>query len=360
MKFRLSIAPRNIVIRLPNWVGDILMTRQAVQGFRGLWPDARFIGMVRLQHQELVKRFDLFDDLLCAPEGSGLARAISVREAAVELRVFNADLAVVLSSSFESALTARFAGIPVRVGHDTDRRGILLTSPIPFRFDAHRAESFNDVARFVGAHVPETLSPLALTEADRGYADRLFRTMAWEPGVRPVFLNPAAAKAPRAWSSDRFRSLAEHLVSGAEARPVVLHARPPFGNSAGWAERHGIAIVDDVSLPELAALLERCELYVGNDSGPAHLAAALGIRTVTIFGSSVAERTGPIAMAPVLSNADTERHVAVTASYACAPCRERFFVDCPSPPTAGGQPPCLDAVTLDAVKAAIGKTGQMQ
>ena len=360
MKFRLPVAPRNVVIRLPNWVGDILMTRRAVQGFRGLWPGARFIGMVRLQHQQLVKRFDLFDDLLCAPEGAGLSRAISVRSAAAELRAFNADLAVVLSSSFESALTARFSGIPVRVGHDTDRRGILLTYPIPVRFDVHRAESFNDIARFVGAHVPETLTPLVLTEADRGYVDHLFQTMAWEPGVRPVFLNPAAAKAARAWSSDKFRLRAEHLVSGAGAPPVVLHARPPFENSPQWAERHGIAMVDDVSLPELAALLERCELYVGNDSGPAHLAAALGIRTVTIFGSSVPERTGPIAMAPVLSNGDAECHVAVTASYACAPCRERFFVDCPSPPTAEGQPPCLEAVTLEAVKAAIGKTSQTQ
>ena len=97
MKFRLPVAPRNVVIRLPNWVGDILMTRRAVQGFRGLWPGARFIGMVRLQHQQLVKRFDLFDDLLCAPEGAGLSRAISVRSAAAELR-----------ASYE---TAREAGV---------------------------------------------------------------------------------------------------------------------------------------------------------------------------------------------------------------------------------------------------------
>ncbi len=360
MKFRLPVAPQNIVVRLPNWMGDILMTRQAVHGFRELWPHATFIGMVRLPHQQLVKRFDVFDDLLCAPEGTGFTRVTSVRSAAVALRAFNADLALVLCPSFESALTMRLAGIPVRVGHDTDRRGILLNCPVPFRSDVHRVEAFNDVVRSVGAPVPEVVPRLVPTETDRGYADRLFRTMAWGQGVRPIFLNPAAAKAPRAWSSDKFRALAEHLVSGSDARPVVMHARFPFGSSPGWAERHGIAIVDDLSLTELAALLARCQLYVGNDSGPAHLAAALGIRTVTIFGSSVPERTGPVAMCSVLATGGAERHVAVTASYACAPCRERFFVDCPSPPTADGQPRCLDAVTLDAVKSAIEKMVQPQ
>ena len=97
---------------------------------------------------------------------------------------------------------------------------------------------------------------------------------------------------------------------------------------------------------QLGAVVERCGLYVGNDSGPMHLAAALGIPTVGIYGPSSPDRTSPRGTleAP---------HLAVSAFFECSPCREKFFDECPSPPTSDRKPPCLAQVSVETVVAEV-------
>jgi lipopolysaccharide heptosyltransferase II len=338
------VNPTRLLVRLPNWVGDVLMARTAVEALRARWPQARLVGMAQAPHVSLVERFGLFDRVVGAPGGSGPARAAAVWVAARELRSQRLDAAVVLAPSFEAALSPWLAGIGRRVGHDTDRRRWLLTDAVAPRPAAHRTDEYLDLMRVLDAgDRPASSSPLVLTAADRAYAARLFDARAWPADSRPVFVNPAAAKTPRAWSADRFRELLERL---SDAGPLVVHDRPPYAARQNPRSEHGIARVRDATLPELAALLERCALYVGNDSGPAHLAAAVGIPTVTIHGPSSPARTAP-------RGAGAEPHVAVSAAFFCSPCRERFFDECPSPPSADGRPPCLDAVTVDEVAAAV-------
>lgn len=337
--------PTRLLVRLPNWVGDILMARPAVEAIRARWPEAQVVGMARAPHTALVERFGAFDLIVEAPGGAGLARAAEVWAAARRLRVRRLDTAVILAPSFEAALGPWLASIGRRIGHDTDRRRRLLTDPVAPRPGAHRTDEYLDLARVLDAvDRPSPASPLVLTAADRAWAARLFDTLAWQEDSRPLFVNPAAAKTPRAWSAEKFRALVERL-SGT-GRPVVVHDRPPFAAPPDWAGRHGAALVRDATLPELAALLARCALYVGNDSGPAHIAAAVGIPTVTIHGPSSPGRTAP-------RGTGEGARVAVTASFPCSPCRERFFDECPAPPSADGRPPCLEAVTVDEVAAAV-------
>lgn len=337
--------PGNLLVRLPNWVGDILMAHPAVCALRARWPHARLVGMARRPHAALAERLGVFDRIVAAPGGSGLARAAAVRAAARALRSLRVDTAVVLAPSFEAALSAWLAGAGRRIGHDTDRRGLLLTDPVAPRPGVHRADEYLDLARVLDAGVPPAGAPrLSLIAADRVCAARLFAAMGWRDDARPLFVNPAAAKTPRAWSAVRFRALAERLAGA--GRRVVVHDRPPFEVPPGWAAVHGVALVRDATLPELAALLERCALYVGNDSGPAHLAASAGIPTVTIHGPSSPARTAPRAGAG-------DPRVAVSAGFDCSPCRERFFDECPSRPSADGRPPCLAAITVEEVAAAV-------
>ena len=180
--------------------------------------------------------------------------------------------------SFEAAFTAWLAGIPRRIGSATDRRGALLTEPVAVSSDLHRSDGFAALVAALGwgVAVDERATPLVLTGDDRGYAGRLFRDLGWPDDVRPLFVNPAAAKTPRAWSTARFRELAE--VLGRTGRRIIVHGRPPFDAPPDWAASHGVALVSDATLPQMCALLERCALYVGNDSGPAHLASILGCR----------------------------------------------------------------------------------
>lgn len=346
--------PPRILIRLPNWIGDIAMASPAVDAVRATMPTAHLVGMAGLAHCELVARITALDEVIAAPARHGLARLATLLRASRRLRSGRFDAALLMAPSFEAAFTAWLAGIPRRIGCATDRRGALLTESVEVSADLHRSDGF---AALVGALGPvavdERATPLVLRSDDRAYARRLFRDAGWPDGARPVFVNPAAAKTPRAWSTARFRELAE-VLGRTTGRRIVVHGRPPFDAPPGWAASHGIALVGETTLPQMCGLLERCALYVGNDSGPAHLASVLGVATVTLFGSSTAHRTGPRARRGVSA-------VTVSADFECSPCRERFFAECPSPPSPEGRPPCLEAISVeqvvDAVERALADTG---
>ena len=143
--------------------------------------------------------------------------------------------------------------------------------------------------------------------SDRAYIDRLLTTLG-PPGLAsPIFINPASGKKPRAWASDRFRQLAEHLAERYPAMSVLVHDHHPFDPPAGWPSSDSIRTVSGASLVELAAVIERCSLYVGNDSGPMHLAAAVGTPVIGVFTCTTARRSGP----------PRGRHVLIETSVAC-------------------------------------------
>ena len=357
-------ATGGILIRLPNWVGDIMMALPALGALRAAFPDERLVGMVRPRHAELAERISYLDEVVLAPRRKGVGRPVSALTIIRDLRRAGLERAVLLAPSFEAALTARLAGIPVRVGHDTDHRKALLTNPVAAR-DAHRVDGFLDVVGELGATAEHGDGHgdgsekgsgdgggqgrgLVLTAADRAYVDRLFEGAGsdFDADARPVFVNPAAAKTPRAWASDRFRGLADGVVERYLDVPVLVHDHPPFKVPKGWPESRSVRLVRGASLPELAAVMERCALYVGNDSGPMHIAAALGVPTVGIYGSSSPRLTSP-------RSPNGAPHTVVSADFECSPCRERFFEECPSPPTEDQRPPCLDAVTLEMVLSAV-------
>ena len=344
-------------MRLPNWVGDIALALPAVAAIRASRPGARIIGMARESHCALARRIPAFDEVVSAPGGRGRARIAEVWRAARCLRAARPAVAIVMAPSLEAALTAWLAWIPRRIGHPTDGRGALLTDSVAPAPNRHRADGFAALASAFTEAVPEAgavVEPagplLVLTEDDRGYARRAFATAGWPEDARPLFINPAAAKAPRAWAAARFRALVDTLGRHDPGRRFLLQDHSPFEAPPGWQSGRAVACAGAATLPQLCALLERCAIYVGNDSGPAHLAAALGVPTVTIFGPSVPSHTGP---RPREGAAAAE----VTAAFACSPCRERFFEECPSPPAADGRPPCLDAIpvawVVDAVERAL-------
>ncbi|MCY4600850.1 MAG: glycosyltransferase family 9 protein [Acidobacteria bacterium] len=331
-----------LLIRLPNWVGDILMALPAVQALRRHRPRARLVAMARDAHVELASRVAAFDHVVPAPPPAGRGRLRAWQRAVEALRSEQLQAALLLAPSFESALTARAAGIPVRVGHATDRRELLLTHSVPADSGKHRTDGFLDLAGALGAAPAPEAAKISFQAPEREYADDLFRQAGIDARERPVLVNPAAAKTPRAWSSDRFCRLAETIADYGDKTPLLVHNHAPFDPPASWPAHPSIHLVSGASLIQLGAVIERCRLYVGNDSGPMHLAAALGLPTVGIYGPSTPDHTSPRA-------GSGAPHRAVSARFACSPCRERFFDECPSPPTADGRPPCLDAVSVEAV-----------
>ena len=323
-----------------------MMALPAIESLKQAFPEAHLIGMARPDHVELIRRIQAIDEVVSAPHQTGSDRRRAIWSSTRELRDADLDLAVLFATSFEAALTVWMAGIPIRLGHDTDRRTALLNRVVKAVGDRHRADSFQDLSSELGGKPVESADALQSTAPDRAYAEQLFDEAGIGPDAAPVFVNPASAKTPRAWSSQRFRQLAERIVERHPGVQVLVHDRHPFERPSGWPASDVIHTVSKASLVELAAVMERCALYVGNDSGPMHIAAALGVPTIGIYGPSSPERTAP-------RGAKGAPHVEVSASFECSPCRERFFEECPSPPSPDARPPCLDAISVETVAAQV-------
>ena len=342
---------RRILIRLPNWVGDMMIALPAIQSLRVAYPGAHVIGMARSEHIELAQRIQALDEVVPAPPRAGSNRHLAMLAVTRSLRQAKLDAAVLLAPSFEAALTVWLAGIPVRVGHATDHRSALLNRVVGVR-ECHRSDGFRDVVSAFGATSTDDTDcqeGLRVAASDHAYVDRMAATLGLTGHAPVVFVNPASGKKPRAWASDRFRQLAERLAKRHPEMSVLVHDHHPFDRPDAWPSSDSIRTVSGASLVELAGVIQRCSLYVGNDSGPMHIAAALGVPTIGIYGPSSPQRTSP-------HGARGAAHIAVSASFACSPCRERFFEECPSPPSLDERPPCLNDVSVEMVVEAVDRT----
>lgn len=317
------------------------MALPALQALRAHNHDARLVAMARPDHLEFVRRISVFDDVLPGPPKDVVEWWGSWWKAVRTIRASNFQVAVLLAPSFESALTAFLGGVPIRVGHIADRRSWLLSHRVALNANKHRKDEYLDVVKLFGAKPVSGPTPLRFQLAECRYVDQLFKREGFDQNDRPVFVNPAAAKTPRAWSSERFQRLAEHIADRHQVQ-VLVHQHPPFSAPNDWPRHPQVRVIEDATLVQLGAVMQRCRLYVGNDSGPMHVAAALGIPTVGIYGPSSPGRTSPA------SDSNTS-HLAVSSYFSCSPCRERFFDDCPSPPSQEGRPPCLDEIKVDTV-----------
>lgn len=348
-----------VLVRLPNWLGDIMMALPALQALRAALPNAEIVAMVRPDHVELVGRVTGLNGVIVAAARNGSDRYRTGLAVIRELRNGGFDTAVVLAPSFEAALTVWLAGIKVRVGHDTDYRGIFLNRVVAMR-DVHQSDAFLDVVAELAANTKRLSVPAGVfgggsadqvcrfvcAPKERDWADRFFSEADFSSETRPVFINPAAAKRPRAWSAEKFVKLVDILAAHHPKLPVIVHHHHPFELPDGWPGRTSAHILSGASLMELAAVVERCRLYVGNNSGPMHVAAALGVPTIAVYGSTSPALTSP-------RGAEGARHVSVSANFNCSPCRERFFEECPSPPSADERPPCLNAISIETVVEAV-------
>tara|TARA_B100001123_G_scaffold449314_1_gene614160 strand:+ start:45642 stop:46697 length:1056 start_codon:yes stop_codon:yes gene_type:complete len=335
------LSARKILIRFPNWVGDIVMTLPALQALRTSMPDAHFVAMVRSEYFDFTRRIAAVDELIEAPSFSGKNRARNWWQCVKQLRRENIQGAILFSTSFESAFTVWAAGIPVRIGHSTDWRSALLTHRVSPDIVHHRSKGFCSLAETVGTVAHSEASPFLFQAAERQYVDQLFRQLGLNSEAAPIFVNPAAVKIARAWSSRRFEEMVDRIARE-QGVPIFVHARHPFVPTEGWPKNPEVHLIKDVTLVQLSELIGRCRLYVGNDSGPMHIAAALGIPSIGIYGPSHPDYTSPYEVTG-------GSHLAISGFLECSPCRERFFEECPEPPSLDGRPPCLDRVSVETV-----------
>ena len=336
-----------ILVRGVNWLGDAVMTTPALQRLREAKPDAR---ITLLTHEKLA---DLWRNHPSLDATMSFSAAENVFSVAGKLRRELFDTALIFPNSPRSALEAFFARIPGRVGYARNWRRLLLTHTVPSRAGAMRMhkrsraeieqriaqnaprESFpseahhvHDYLHLVGAlgANPMPLPPL-LHVSDEEVAT-VRKRFHWPHDKLLFALNPGAEYGPaKRWPLERFIELATQLHSKTSCHWVVLGGRADRELARGIASAiaSGIGsanvtnIAGETSLRELCAALKTCAVAVTNDTGPMHVAAALGTPVVVPFGSTSPEMTAP-------SSASSAKHEFIVGQVPFTPCFRR---ECP-------------------------------
>ena len=308
--------PGSIIVRTPNWLGDTVMALPALTALRAAEPEARIVLVGRWA--PLLSGQGVGDVLLDYPRP--LASRRRVARALADAR---ADVVILLPNSLEAALAAWRWRAERRVGYATDGRGALLTDPVPLPSPRrHQVEEYTALLAPLGVDGPRTAQPeWKLRDdaaADREASD-LLAVAGLEAGQSLIGLHLGAAfGSSKLWPADAFGRLARAL-DAAGLRPVLLGTADDAATAEMVIGAAGTAVPSLVGRDRpalLPRLLARLRCLVSGDTGVAHLAAAVGVATVTLFGPTDRRLTAPLGRdARVLDRA-----------VPCAPC---FLPTCP-------------------------------
>jgi len=334
-----------IMIRATNWVGDAIMALPALRAVRQKYTEAQISIVARPYVAEIYRDQGIADELI-PYDPAGTHRGWNGREnLTAELSAKKFDVALLLQNAFDAAWLAWRAQIPERIGYARDGRSLLLTKAIPVpkpgEIPAHEKFYYLELLRRAGWLEylrDDTHIALEVPEAGRQKALQTLR----EAGARSNALRIAVGAgasygSAKCWPPDRFAKALNAFLSNHDADVILLGTpgeTPVTDAIAAELNRPPINLTGKTSIGELPALLSRCHLFLGNDSGAMHVAAAVGLHVVAIFGPTDPNGTSPV----------TPRATIVQQKPYCNPC---FLRRCPTDHR------CMIAVTPKMVEAAL-------
>ncbi len=335
---------QRLLVRAPNWIGDAVMAIPALRAVRAAHPGWQ-VTILALPWVADLYEGEGYCDRVQLYRRAEVHRGFLGRERlARTLRTPPFDRAVLLQNAFDAAWLAWRARIPERIGYNRDARGPLLTArvrvPTSGEIPAHQRFYYLELllrAGLIQRYPADTSSRFDRIEHLREQGLARWRQLGLPTGPW-IGVSPGAAfGSAKRWFPARFAAAACELAQAGQARVAVFGSAAEAPLAAEVARQAGpgsACLAGRTTLSEFLALASTCSLYLTNDSGSMHVAAALGVPTVAVFGSTDADATGPAA-----PWARVVRH-----PVECSPCLLR---ECPIE----GHP-CMDGVEVRDVVAA--------
>jgi heptosyltransferase II len=333
-----------ILVRAPNWVGDAVMAIPALEAVRHSRAGAEISVLARPAVAALLLGQPFADRILdydyCGIHRGWLGREKLIRQ----LRNERFDCAVLFQNAFEAAWLAWRAGIPERIGYARDARGALLTKPVivprPGEIPAHESHYYLEMLRRAGwLKSGDEMGAIRLDIPGpaRQSAEAALRRAGARDGVWRCAIAPGASYgAAKCWAPERFASLADCLISECGADVIffgTLAEREIVAQICSAMKSRAISLAGETSMRDLAAMFSACSIFIGNDSGAMHVAAAAGIPVIGIFGSTDPEGTAPV----------TQQFTLIREAVSCSPC---FLRQCPVDHR------CMTRISVDSVFSA--------
>jgi len=343
----MKLPAKKILVMRYRFIGDTVLTVPFFRNLRRAEPDAKITWVVAPGSSDVVEGIPYVDALLfwdpvtIHADSKGTHRTLASKLAFIwGLRAERFDKVYVLKRSISSALIAWLSGAPQRIGFDTEGRGCLLTTKVPYRHDRHEVENFLAVLQADGVKVHDDYLEVWTTPEEEQKVARLLADGGMDPSGQAVLIHPFSAVEQRGWPLENFALLAARLDRDTASRVIVIGGpkdRETFRQVMPLFGDHVIDLVGRCTLRDTIAILKRCALFVGNDSGIMHLAAAAGTPLVALFGPQSPVKFGPW----------SRRAKVIYKEMDCSPCKQKFFTECA--PSARMRPACMEAITIEEV-----------
>ncbi|NUM33526.1 MAG: lipopolysaccharide heptosyltransferase II [Candidatus Brocadiae bacterium] len=336
-------SPNTILIRFPNWVGDVVMATPVAQCLKENYPQSKIIAIVRKYASQVLEDCPWLDDIIdCSDQ-----KISSFWQTAQAVRALHPDMAIVLPNSWRSLLTLWLGGTKKIYGYRVRGRSLMLANgpkpllqngkilPIPM------LEYYLEICRFLSLNIPHEPKPcLFFSEEVKQRGEALLQKHGIQKDDFVIGINPGAKfGSSKCWPESYFARLAELLGSRIKSK-LLLFVGPGEEKIANSIISQSkvclINTANELDLAILKPLVKRCQILVTNDTGTRHYAVALGVPTVVIIGSTD----------PRYTASNLEKTIVLREEIDCSPCHKKI---CP------GDHKCMTMITPEKVLQACEK-----
>ncbi len=313
---------QKILIRLPNWIGDAILSIPALNAVRDHFKNSEITFIGKGPILQVLQENRLSDHSIVL-NGSYLG-IFQKWNLVRKLRKEKFDMAILFQNAFEAAFLSFLSFIPKRYGYNTDGRGFLLTCRIarPSKKEKiHQLEYYlRLVASLEGINLNQPKPAIQVTQDEKREVRKRLEREGIAPGEMIIGLNPGAAYgSAKRWLPERFAQLGDRLGRIHKAKIIIFGGASEknlMDDIENLMVKKPLNVAGKTTVRELIALISECALFITNDSGPMHMASALNVPVISIFGPTDSEATSPAG----------DRTIMVRKEVACSPCLLR---ECP-------------------------------
>lgn len=333
---------RRILLIRTDRIGDVLLSTPAIKAVRQAYPNAHIAMMVRPYAADIVDGNPYLDEVVLYDKDGEHKGIFSTLRFAAGLRKKRFDLAIIFHPTNRSNIIPFLAGIPERVGYDR-KGGIFLTKRLKDTKHLGRKHEIDynlDVLLAAGIEAKDRALYMPVKDEDERIIERFFVLNGLGTKDTIIAIHPGASCPSKRWPAYRFGRVADELINRHKVKVVIIGG-PADIKTVGEAEtgmlNKPIVLSEGHSLGEVAALLRRCRIFISNDSGPVHIAVAVGTPVISIFGrldpGLSPARWGPVGLKDIVIHKDVG-------------CKECLAHNCKI------NFKCLDAITVEDVLGA--------
>jgi heptosyltransferase-2 len=305
---------RSVLVISLKRVGDVILSLPAFRAIKESLPKSQVTVFADSYTQDILDRIPFIDAVVpYKKKSSFLKKAKQVSK--LSYNAFDLGVDLTCDYTFEGALWTWLSGAKFRVGYDTWKRGFLFHRPVkPPENAIHAIDEILNVAQSIGLKTRDKKLKISASKEAMDTVNKFLHDKAVKSGALLIGIHPGGYYPTQRWLTERFAEVADKLVEKHKAR-IVLIGGPKeekiIQHITIQMASHPLVFLDK-PLADLLALLQSCHLLVCNNSGPLHLATALGTRTVSTMGPTLPERWWP----------QGKEHIVIRKDLPCMPCNE--------------------------------------